>query len=144
MTDCPRYLGKGQVDANDIKRLKRELKWLPGKCAYCNGTGKVDSKVLEKVPADFTYLSTDLSNDERKRVFKNDPEAKLRAEAFENQTDFFIAQVEYLYYQCNLDYRKIADFFLLPRQAAEVPFSERAELIDYIKDIVKYKYDNGQ
>ena len=141
LTDCPRCLGKGQIDIDDIKRLKRELKWVPGKCAYCNGNGKVDSALPEKLPADFAYLTTNLTDDERKRVLKKDSGAMLRAEAFDNQTDAFIMQVEYLYFQCNLDYNKIADFFLLPRQASEVPFSERTEMIDYIRDIARLKYE---
>ena len=59
--ECPRCLGKGGVDRNDIKRLGKELKWLPEKCAYCNGTGKVSLKMTERVKADKTYLTTDIS-----------------------------------------------------------------------------------
>jgi hypothetical protein len=40
MVDCPRCLGKGAVDSEDIRRLKKELFWGPGKCAYCNGLEK--------------------------------------------------------------------------------------------------------
>ncbi len=42
---CPRCLGKGHVDNvdnvdnEDIKRLKKELYWAPGPCAYCVGIG---------------------------------------------------------------------------------------------------------
>lgn len=38
---CPRCLGKGHVDKDDIIRLKRENEWTPGSCAYCNGSGCV-------------------------------------------------------------------------------------------------------
>jgi len=38
---CPRCLGKGHVDWDDIKRLDKELKWIPGSCAYCNGKGTI-------------------------------------------------------------------------------------------------------
>lgn len=62
----PEMLAKGNVDWEDIKRLGKELKWLPGKCAYCNGTGKVSSEMLSKLSADTTYLTTDISEEERK------------------------------------------------------------------------------
>ena len=33
---CPRCLGKGFVDLNDIKRLDREDYWGQGYCRYCD------------------------------------------------------------------------------------------------------------
>jgi DnaJ-class molecular chaperone len=38
---CTRCLGKGHVDEADIARLERESQWLPDKCAFCNGSGKI-------------------------------------------------------------------------------------------------------
>ena len=55
MVDCPRCFGKGNVDFEDIKRLKKESFWAPGKCAYCNGIGKVPPDRIEKVSVDFEY-----------------------------------------------------------------------------------------
>jgi serine/threonine protein kinase len=52
MVACPRCLGKGFVDENDIKRLKREFEWIPGNCAYCDGVGKVTQEKAVSVPAD--------------------------------------------------------------------------------------------
>ena len=49
---CPRCLGKGFVDKNDIKRLKRENEWGQGKCAYCEGVGKVTKEKADSIPAD--------------------------------------------------------------------------------------------
>jgi serine/threonine protein kinase len=63
--ECPRCLGKGHVDKKDIKRLKRELDWMPGPCAYCDGTGKVDDEMLQSTNADdanLTYESDDLED----------------------------------------------------------------------------------
>ena len=65
---CPRCLGKGRVDWDDIKRLGKELKWGPGRCAYCNGTGKVDPALMSKVAVGETYLTTNLPYAERKGV----------------------------------------------------------------------------
>ena len=39
---CPRCLGKGFVDLNDIKRLDRENEWDQGYCRYCDAQGFVE------------------------------------------------------------------------------------------------------
>jgi hypothetical protein len=39
---CPRCVGKGYVDDNDIKRLGRERTWQSGSCGFCRGTGYVE------------------------------------------------------------------------------------------------------
>src|SRR6266702_4339782 len=62
---CPRCLGKGHVDKEDIIRLKQQGKWLPGVCAYCKGSGTVGKEILSKVAADATYLTNSLSEAER-------------------------------------------------------------------------------
>lgn len=62
---CPRCLGKGHVDKEDIIRLKQQGKWLPGVCAYCKGSGTVDKEILSKVAADATYLINSPSEAER-------------------------------------------------------------------------------
>lgn len=65
---CPRCLGKGHVDAEDIIRLQQQGKWRPGTCAYCNGKGIVPKAQLDKVAADATFLTTSLSEKERALV----------------------------------------------------------------------------
>jgi hypothetical protein len=72
---CPRCLGKGEVDVNDIKRLGRELARVPGPCAYCNEIGKVESHLISKVDVDEAYLTTALSDAERKKVFNGNRKA---------------------------------------------------------------------
>jgi hypothetical protein len=50
---CPRCLGKGFVDLNDIKRLGMETRWEQGACPYCGGQGNVKrGKTIEKDPRD--------------------------------------------------------------------------------------------
>ena len=39
---CPRCVGKGYVDENDIKRLKSFYNWHSGVCGFCKGTGYVE------------------------------------------------------------------------------------------------------
>ena len=61
-------MGKGHVDKDDIIRLKQHGKWKTGTCAYCKGSGSVDREMLSKVPADATYLTTNLSEFEREAI----------------------------------------------------------------------------
>ena len=135
--DCPRCLGKGQVDWDDIKRLKKELRWIPGKCAYCNGTGNVSKKMLSKVSVDNAYLTNNLTEQERKNVINNDWNALQRAKLLEEQVNDFIMQVEYLHFNANLEAKTIAELYLIPKTKSEVSSTEKAELIDYIEEIIE-------
>ena len=65
---CPRCLGKGHVDKEDILRLKQQGKWGTGACAYCKGSGTVDKELLSKVAVDNTSLTNDLSEVERDHI----------------------------------------------------------------------------
>lgn len=140
--DCPRCLGKGNVDWDDIKRLKKELRWRPGSCAYCNGKGKVNSNMESKVDIDNTYLTTDLDNEERKLILNNDTKALERANHLDIQIDDFIKQVEYLHFNGNMDSKKITEFYLLPKIEIGASEPEKEELEDYIKRIIKHNEEN--
>ena len=69
---CPRCLGKGHVDRDDIIRLKQVGKWGIGTCAYCNGSGNIDQDMLGKVPVDASYLTSNLSESERSAIINRD------------------------------------------------------------------------
>lgn len=137
--DCPRCLGKGEVDWDDIKRLEKELKWIPGKCAYCNGLGKVSTEMASRVSVDNTYLTTNISQEERKRLINRDDQATQRANLFETQVNDFILQIEYLHFIGNLEPPKIADFYLIPKTESEVSFTERKELLEYVERVIENK-----
>lgn len=137
--NCPRCLGKGNVDSEDIKRLKKELFWLPGKCAYCNGSGKINSEMLTKVSVDNSYLTIDITQVERKKLINNNPDAVKRANHFENEVDGFIKQVEYLHFVANLDASKIADFYLIPKTNNEISPNEKEDLCRHIELIISFK-----
>lgn len=137
--DCPRCLGKGEVNSDDIKRLKKELKWLPGPCAYCSGKGKVSSDLQSKVAVDTTYLTSDLSHEERKQLLANDEDAWERANIHDIEADNFIAEVEYLHFTGNMDSNKIAEFYLLHQAESEIDLDHKNELIDYIDRIIERK-----
>ena len=111
MVDCPRCLGKGKVEAEDIIRLKKELFWAPGKCAYCNGIGKVPPERIEKLSADFAYLTTDLPSWERHKVINGNPDALKRADEFQQLIDCMVGEIEQLYYIDNKEPGEIADYF---------------------------------
>ncbi|WP_042278775.1 hypothetical protein [Nonlabens tegetincola] len=135
--DCPRCLGKGNVDWEDIKRLNKELKWRPGKCAYCNGKGKINESFENKVAVDTTYLTSDLNKDERNRIISGNEQALLRGILFEKKTDDFINQVEFLKSRGNLSAKEITEFYLIPEN--EISRDEKEELEDYIKRIIEFK-----
>lgn len=135
--ECPRCMGKGLVNFDDIKRLKKELKWLPGKCAYCNGKGKVNSKLLSKVSVDCTYLTINRSKEEQKRIINNDYDIMQKARLYENQIDDFIKQVEFLHFEANLTPNTIADFYFLAE--LDVTSSVKKDMIEYIEKIIKHK-----
>jgi hypothetical protein len=139
MVDCPRCLGKGEVDLQDIKRLKKELFWTPGKCAYCNGIGKVPPGRLEKVSAGFEYLTTDLSSWERHKVINGNPHALERADEYKELIQNFIKEIEHLYYIENKEPAEIAASIFHERGLRVFSQSENQELIDYIEKVIKSK-----
>ncbi|WP_298518110.1 hypothetical protein [uncultured Kordia sp.] len=134
---CPRCLGKGHVDLDDIKRLNKELKWLPGSCAYCNGKGKVKPELISKIAVDTTYLTTDLSTEERKKLIAHDELAVLKAAYHDIHTDSFIEEITFLHFQGNLDSNTIAAFYQLNQKALNA--EDKAKLIDYINEVIAHK-----
>lgn len=135
---CPRCLGKGKVDGNDIKRLHMELKWAPGKCAYCNGVGKVSPEMVANVAVDEVYLTTDLTIRERMRLINKDPEAVMRAVSHEQSIDDFIEQTRRLYFTGNMNADEIAMYYLQSglNMEYETYKQQKKELVDYINRII--------
>jgi len=142
--ECPRCLGKGEVNWDDIKRLNNELRWIPGRCAYCNGTGKVPIKMPLKVSADNAYLTTDLSEQERKSLLNGEEGAINRANEYDLKMNLFIKQIEYLHFVGKMDSYKIADFYLLEESKSENPLKERQELLDYIELIINKRSNKNR
>ena len=56
---CPRCLGKGFVDLNDIKRLDRENEWDQGYCRYCDAQGFVERGITKKINPRRTDIGPD-------------------------------------------------------------------------------------
>ena len=142
MVKCPRCLGKGEVDNEDIKRLKKELFWVPGKCAYCNGNGKIPRDRIEKVSVDFEYLTTDLPSWERHKVINQDAEALKRADTFKEFVLDLIQDIERLYYIENMESSQIADHLLEQHSQQGGTGLERQEIIEYIENVITSKRKN--
>ena len=140
---CPRCLGKGHVDENDIKRLKKEMQWLPGNCAYCNGLKTVAADMVSKVPVDLTYLTTNLSATERRKLKSNDRDAMQRASDFDAYINKFVDKVVQWYFVENLEIEEIAEHLLQPKPDSASEDSEyqqaKTELMDYISKIIALK-----
>ena len=134
--ECPRCLGKGHVDWDDIKRLKRELKWLPGSCAYCDEKGTISSELQDKIAVDLTYLTIETLPEEKKRLINNNKEAIERSIDYESRTDSFISQIEFLHFQGNMEPYKIAEFYHLN---TTVDPEDQIKLVDYIKRVIELK-----
>ncbi len=142
MTECPRCLGKGNVDTEDIKRLKKELFWIPGKCAYCNGIGKVPQGRTEKISADYEYLTTDLSSWERNKVINGDKNALERGTEFKKEIEKLISKIEHLYYIENMESAEIADHLFREPRFSSYSSDQKQEMVDYIEKIIKSKLKN--
>lgn len=139
---CPRCLGKGHVNWDDIKRLKQELKWIPGECAYCNGTGKVESNIENNVPVEASYLVINLEEAERKRIIYGHPDAIERGKRYEDAVDNFIEQISYLHFEAGLTSLQIATFFLIGKNDSDKSDKEQEELIDYIEKVIEKVHKN--
>ena len=139
MVECPRCLGKGKVDLEDIKRLKKELYWGPGKCAYCNGIGKVPPDRIEKVRPDFEYLTTDLPSWERHKVINGDSDALERAKEHNELVQIMVEEIEHLYYIENMEPAEIADYYLQKWGESVYAASAKQEIIDYVEAVIKSK-----
>lgn len=139
MVDCPRCLGKGNVDLEDIERLQKVLFWAPGKCAYCNGIGKVPPDRIEKLSAGIEYLTTDLPSWERHKVINGNPDALIRAKEYKEAIQKIVEEIEHLFYIENKEPGEIADHFFHKRDQLVYTESDKQEIIDYVETVIKSK-----
>jgi len=137
--ECPRCLGKGHVNRDDIKRLGQELRWLPGKCAYCKGTGRVDVQMIGKVAVDEAYLTANLPTGERELLFAGDLGAMRRKEMVKAESEKLITKIRILHFEQNHSAEEIADILIGPYMIAPRGFDVqnfRNEFISYIKRVI--------
>ncbi|OXG00804.1 hypothetical protein BC749_1011394 [Flavobacterium araucananum] len=137
--ECPRCLGKAFVDWDDIQRLNRVLKWAPGPCAYCYGTGKVDKEMLSKVAVDYTYLTIDLPESEMDKIKEGDEETLEKGRIHEFFLDNLIQYIEHQYLSNKMDAESIANLYLTTEDETALFSLERKNLIQYIEKIIELK-----
>ncbi|MFT3796619.1 hypothetical protein [Flavobacterium sp.] len=140
-TECPRCLGKGTVDADDIKRLGKELGWLPGQCAFCNGSGKVFQDTVAAVPADLAYLTTSLSKIERSRILNGDKKALERARIYAENLAEITNRVAKQYYVGGLDLETISDLHFARFYPNEPSQQEKEEFLEFAAKIIAFYKD---
>ncbi|WP_445711810.1 hypothetical protein [Flavobacterium sp.] len=134
---CPRCLGKGFVDNNDIERLNKRLEWAPGKCAYCNGKGKVHIQTISNVPVNLSYLTVERPKIERWKLLLGNKNAKKKAEIYQENINNFINDIVKQYFVINLDFETIADLHFARLKKKEVSIKERKEFLEYIEKVVE-------
>jgi hypothetical protein len=140
--ECPRCLGKGHVDKEDITRLGQELRWAPGRCAYCNGTGGVEPDSIAKVPVDEPYLTTDLSKREKRRIFDRDEDALEWMRAYNANFEAWINQIRELHFVQELTAEQIVEAllrtypYILPGKRISV---KRQEILEYVRKVIYQK-----
>lgn len=137
--ECPRCLGTRFVDWDDIHRLNRILKWSPGPCAYCLGTGKVTKEMISKVPVDYTYLTIDLPESEMDKIKEGDKEILEKGRIQELFLDNLIKYVENQYLVNNMDAEGIANLYLNTEDKTALFSLEKENLIQYIEKIIELK-----
>lgn len=141
---CPRCLGKGHVDLNDIQRLNKELVWNPGKCAYCNGFGKVHEETLSTVSADFSYLTTSISKIEQWKILNGNSHAKKRAQIHQEIVSEIIDGIVTQYYVDRLDLETITDLHFLRFSWPNVSDKDKNDFIEYAEKVIAYHKDKYQ
>ena len=112
---------------------------MPGKCAYCKGTGKVGVNLIGRVPADEAYLTLGLPSGERELLFAADPRAIRRKEKSKDDFEMFITRIRELHFEQNHSAEEIAAIIMGPYMIAPRGFdaqSYRREFISYIKRVI--------
>ena len=136
---CPRCLGKGFVDWKDIVRLKRQLKWVPAPCAYCNATGRVEKEMLSKVAVYCMYLTIDLPESIIEKIKEGDKETIEKGKQRERFVDYLIQYAEELYLKQNMDAESIANLYLSTEEENATFSVTKEELIKYVQGVIELK-----
>ena len=138
---CPRCLGKGHVDLSDIKRLGKEFIWAPGKCAYCNGTGKVDPDMVSKEAVNASYLTINLPKSERKKLINGDSAAIERMRVFDSNVERVTGEIIELYFVKNLAAEEIAELYAKASEedGHKKNIREKKEMLAFINHVIAQK-----
>lgn len=136
---CPRCLGKGFVDAEDIIRLNRQLKWTPAPCAYCNASGRVEKEMLSKVAVDCMYLTIDLPESVMEKIKEGDQETIEKGKQRELFIDTLIQFAEHHYLTQKMDAESIANLYLKTEAETATFTVNKPDLIKYVQGVIDLK-----
>ncbi|MFD1604044.1 hypothetical protein ACFSJW_08945 [Flavobacterium artemisiae] len=137
--ECPRCLGKGFVDWEDIRRLNKQLRWVPAPCAYCNGEGKVNKDQLSKVAVDCVYLTIDLPESELEKIKEGDKETVEKGRQLELFVDNLIEYVEHQHLSHDRNAEDIANLYLSTEDEKAAFSVDKESLVLYIQKIIDFK-----
>lgn len=137
--ECPRCLGKGLVDWEDIRRLNKQLRWVPAPCAYCNGIGKVNKEQLSKVAVDCVYLTIDLPESELEKIKEGDEETVEKGKQRELFVDNLIEYVEHQHISNDMDAEDIANLYLSTEDEKAAFYVDKKSLLLYIQKIIDFR-----
>lgn len=132
--DCPRCLGKGNVDKEDIKRLRREFFWTDGICAFCDGKKTVKMDFAKRFNADDWYISSDLHKEDYDKYISGDQEMVDWVKHTEQQHYFLAQFVMDHHISRGLSQEKVLD--LLSKEL-QVPNSDLKESLDGMISLIK-------
>lgn len=136
--ECPRCLGKGLVDWEDICRLNKQLRWVPAPCAYCNGEGKVAKEQLSKVAVDCVYLTIDLPESELEKIKEGDKETVEKGRERELFVDNLIEYVEHQHLSHDMNAEDIANLYLSTEDEKAAFSVDKKSLVLYIQKIIDF------
>lgn len=95
--------------------------------------------LIEKLSADFEYLTTDLPSWERHKVINGDSDALNRASEYKELIQKIVEEIEHLYYIENREPGEIADSFFQKQGQLVYSASEKQDLVEYIEKVIKSK-----
>jgi len=136
LIDCPRCLGKGHVDIQDIKRLRRELFWEPGPCAYCDGKKVVELYFATNINADDWFITSDVDQELLQRYLDKDPKVIAEAREMEENIRLIINFIYNLYINEDKNREEIVNLLI---QHFKITKKEAA---DYVERVVKLIFSN--
>ena len=137
LIDCPRCLGKGYVDLQDIKRLRRELFWEPGPhCAYCDGKKVVELKFATNINADDWFITSDVDQELLQRYLEKDPKAIKEAREMEENMRLIVNFI------CNLYMNEDKERGEIARLLTQHLKITKKEAADYVDKVIKLIFSN--
>jgi len=137
LIDCPRCLGKGNVDLQDIKRLRRELFWEPGPhCAYCDGKKVVKLEFATNINADDWFITSDVDQELLQRYLEKDPQVIKEARELEENMRIVVHFIANLYMNEDKEREEIVD---LLTQHLKVTKKDAA---DYVDKVIRLIFSN--